>query len=122
MELSAPFVAAYWPYIASVLVGFIIAQLLPRISQLAKDNYEIDIDPLQEGASDDTTQDHPKPSEEEEADHIPYPWFDDRLSEDEMRKASAEFYEKMNHRRTVRQISEEDVPFEVLENIIKTAG
>lgn len=39
-----------------------------------------------------------------------------------MRKASAEFYEKMNHRRTVRQISEEDVPMEVLENIIKTAG
>ena len=122
MELSAPFVAAYWPYIASILAGFIIAQLLPRISQLAKDNYEVDIDSLQDSASDHITQDHPKPSGEAEADHIPYPWFDDRLSEDEMRKASAEFYEKMNHRRTVRQISEEDVPFKVLENIIKTAG
>lgn len=122
MELSAPFLAAYWPYIASVLVGFIIAQFLLRISQPAKDNYKVDVDPLQDSSSDAITQDNPKPSGEAEADHIPYPWFDDRLSEDEMRKASAEFYEKMNHRRTVRQISEEDVPIEVLENIIKTAG
>ena len=35
---------------------------------------------------------------------MPYPWFDDRLSEDGIVKQSAEFFEKMNRRRTVRKI------------------
>jgi len=39
-----------------------------------------------------------------------------------MLRRSAEYYELMNRRRTVRTFSEKRVPREVIENIIKTAG
>ncbi|XP_068698559.1 iodotyrosine deiodinase-like [Montipora foliosa] len=125
MELSAPFLAAYWPYIASIFVGFGITQFITRIIQPKKHSYTVDVDPLQD--NDLATIPHDDPANfntegESKADHIPYPWFDDRLPEDEMKKKSAEFFDKMNRRRTVRKISEEDVPLEVVENIIKTAG
>ncbi|XP_019383163.1 PREDICTED: iodotyrosine deiodinase 1 [Gavialis gangeticus] len=46
----------------------------------------------------------------------------ERYSEDEMIKRSKEFYELLNKRRTVRFISDEPVPKEVIDNVIKTAG
>ena len=125
MELSAPFLAAYWPYITSIFVGFGITQFITRIIQPKKHSYTVDVDPLQDNDLATIPQDDPanfNTEGESEAGHIPYPWFNDRLSEDEMKKKSAEFFEKMNRRRTVRKISEEDIPLEVVENIIKTAG
>ena len=125
MELSAPFLVAYWPYLASILVGFLITQIITRFYQPKKLSYTVDVDPLQD--SDLTAIPSNDPANfsvvgEREPDHMPYPWFGDRLSEDEMKKKSAEFFEKMDRRRTVRKISEEDIPLEVVENIIKTAG
>lgn len=35
---------------------------------------------------------------------------------------SAEFYQRMNQRRSVRQISADPVALEIIENIVKTAG
>ncbi|KAJ7375279.1 hypothetical protein OS493_002026 [Desmophyllum pertusum] len=63
-----------------------------------------------------------RPSGEEDFVHVPYPWFDDRLSEEQMKQRSVEFYEKMNKRRSVRKISDEDIPLEVVENLIRTAA
>ena len=123
MELTAPFLANYWPYIATLLAGIIIAELIRKVFQPAKPSFTVDVDPQHD--SDLTSQADPldfKLAGEGDAAEIPFPWFDDRLSEDEMKKMSAEFYEKMNKRRTVRKISDEDVPLEVIENIIKTAG
>ena len=123
MELSAPFLANYWPYVVSILAGIFIAQLFRRVFQTP--SYTVDVDPLED--TDVAAIPSPDPlgfrtSGEGEAAHIPYPWFDDRLTEEEMKKKSAEFYEKMNKRRTVRKISDEDIPLEVVENIIRTAG
>ena len=45
-----------------------------------------------------------------------------RIPEAEMLKASAEFFENLNRRRTVRDFSDEEVPEEVILNCIKAAG
>ncbi len=125
MELSAPFLTTYWPYIASILAGFVIAQLIRRVFQPQAPGYTVDVDPLQDTDIAAIPPADPlgfRTSGEGDAVHIPYPWFDDRLSEEEMKQKSAEFYEKMNKRRTVRKISDEDIPLEVVQNLIKTAG
>ena len=43
-------------------------------------------------------------------------------SEIEQLKRAAEFYENLNKRRTVREFSDENVPFEIIEKAILTAG
>nr|T2MBC4.1 RecName: Full=Iodotyrosine deiodinase; AltName: Full=Halotyrosine dehalogenase [Hydra vulgaris] len=53
-------------------------------------------------------------------DFIPY--HPSRYSEEEMIKRSNDFYLSMNARRSVRFFSNEDVPDEVIDNIIRTAG
>ncbi|KAM9233467.1 iodotyrosine deiodinase 1 [Dugong dugon] len=57
---------------------------------------------------------------EEKVDHIPF--FHTQYSEKEMVKRSQEFYELLNQRRSVRFISNEQVPMEVIANVIKAAG
>lgn len=42
--------------------------------------------------------------------------------EDMMKKRAKDFYEFMNKRRSVRTYSDRDIPREVIENIVKTAG
>ncbi len=44
------------------------------------------------------------------------------FDESEQIQRSKEFFEFMDHRRTVREYSDKEVPFEVIENIIKTAS
>jgi len=44
------------------------------------------------------------------------------LSEEEMLKNSVDYYNLMDKRRSVREFSDKDVPREIMENIIKTAG
>ncbi|KAI4567517.1 hypothetical protein MJT46_008730 [Ovis ammon polii x Ovis aries] len=57
---------------------------------------------------------------EEEVEHIPF--SHNRYPEKEMVKRSQEFYELLNKRRSVRFISNEQVPMEVIDNVIKAAG
>lgn len=52
--------------------------------------------------------------------HIPLN-FSKIPTEESLRK-SEEFYQLMNKRRTVRHFSKEDIPKEIIDNIIKTAG
>ncbi|XP_004404126.1 PREDICTED: iodotyrosine dehalogenase 1 [Odobenus rosmarus divergens] len=57
---------------------------------------------------------------EENVEHIPLSHT--RYPEKEMVKRSQEFYELLNKRRSVRFISNEQVPMEVIDNVIKAAG
>uniref|UniRef100_A0A287BQ51 Iodotyrosine deiodinase 1 n=2 Tax=Sus scrofa TaxID=9823 RepID=A0A287BQ51_PIG len=57
---------------------------------------------------------------EEEVEHVPFSHT--RYPEKEMVRRSQEFYELLNKRRSVRFISNERVPMEVIDNVIKAAG
>ncbi|KAF6114293.1 iodotyrosine deiodinase [Phyllostomus discolor] len=57
---------------------------------------------------------------EENIEHVPFSHT--QYPEKEMVKRSQEFYELLNKRRSVRFISNEQVPVEVINNVIKTAG
>lgn len=52
--------------------------------------------------------------------HVPF--VAERYSEAEMIKRSRSFYELLNKRRSVRFLSDEPVPREVIDNVIRTAG
>ncbi|XP_077206119.1 iodotyrosine deiodinase 1 [Paroedura picta] len=52
--------------------------------------------------------------------HVPF--MTERYSEEDMVKRSKEFYALLNKRRSVRFISDEPVPREVIDNVIKAAG
>ncbi|KAM3930805.1 iodotyrosine deiodinase 1 isoform 2-T2 [Leptodactylus fuscus] len=58
--------------------------------------------------------------DEENLSHVPF--SPRRYSELEMLRRSKEFYELLNQRRSVRFISDEAVPREVIDNIIRAAG
>ncbi|KAJ0060935.1 hypothetical protein NL108_001807, partial [Boleophthalmus pectinirostris] len=66
---------------------------------------------------DNTDIDH---NEEEDLAHVPY--SPPRYPEEVMVKRSQDFYSVMNQRRSVRFISPEPVPREVIDNVIHTAG
>lgn len=57
---------------------------------------------------------------EENVAHVPF--SGERYSEAEMIKRSQTFYELLNKRRSVRFLSDESVPREVIDNVIRTAG
>ncbi|NXK87460.1 IYD1 deiodinase, partial [Formicarius rufipectus] len=57
---------------------------------------------------------------EENVAHVPF--TAERYSEAEMIKRSQTFYELLNKRRSVRFLSDEPVPREVIDNVIRTAG
>lgn len=52
--------------------------------------------------------------------HIPYEF--ERLSREESIRRSTEFYHSMNKRRSCRFFSGEEVPYEVVKNIVRTGG
>ncbi|XP_053238134.1 iodotyrosine deiodinase 1 [Podarcis raffonei] len=52
--------------------------------------------------------------------HVPF--STERYAEEDMVKRSKAFYQLLNKRRSVRFISDEPVPREVIDNVIKTAG
>ena len=48
MEFSAPFLATYWPYIASILVGVILSHFVKRSFQPQSPGYTVDVDPSED--------------------------------------------------------------------------
>lgn len=58
--------------------------------------------------------------EEEELEHVPY--SPPRYPAEKMLERSRDFYTLLNQRRSVRFISPEPVPQEVIDNVIRTAG
>lgn len=65
---------------------------------------------------------HPYPSAETLAEHPFEPLEFRRLDEPTMVRRSAEFYEDMDRRRSVRMLSDEPVPIELIENAIRAAS
>ena len=139
--LDSPFVVAYWPYLATLLAGFIIAQLLASrkssggkervvssYSQqqqgsvnIAKDTDLSDPEhPLFEANSVPTVEYDQPTAHEEETPHVPFK--SERYSHQDMIERSKRFYEDINKRRTIRYFSDEPVPRAVIENLIRTAG
>ncbi|XP_034847550.1 iodotyrosine deiodinase 1 isoform X1 [Mirounga leonina] len=87
------------------------AEARPWVDEDLKDSS--DLHPVEEDADD--WQDS-----EENVEHIPFSHT--RYPEKEMVKRSQEFYELLNKRRSVRFLSNEQVPIEVIDNVIKAAG
>ncbi len=57
---------------------------------------------------------------DDEFPHIPYKFKEITVEQSIIR--STQFYQQMNRRRSIRFFSDRDVPFEIIENVIKTAG
>ncbi|XP_061602842.1 iodotyrosine deiodinase [Cololabis saira] len=85
----------------------------PWVDQDLQDDSEITT-----GGGDDNDWDDS--NEEEDLAHVPY--SPPRYLEEKMLQRSKDFYTLMNQRRTVRFISPEPVPREVIDNVILTAG
>ena len=120
MELKELFPLLYsslsWQIILAVLV---ILALRLTISYLQYKNTLKDI--AIEEREEDTQEEFIAPHEDDN-DYKPIPYKPDRYNDEEMTKRSAEMYEFMRKRRSCRFFSDEHVPIEVIENIIKTAG
>lgn len=65
---------------------------------------------------------HPYPSPETAAEHPFEPLDFERLDEATMRARSADFHQRMARRRSVRMLSDEPVPLELIETAIATAS
>ncbi|XP_072218806.1 iodotyrosine deiodinase [Leuresthes tenuis] len=89
------------------------ADLRPWVDQDLQD----DTESTREGKDDDEWVDG---NEEEDLAHVPY--LPPRYSEEKMLQRSKDFYTLLNQRRSVRFISPEPVPREVIDNVILTAG
>ena len=70
--------------------------------------------------SDEEDDDDPQSSDEEDTPPILFEYV--RPSEIDSIQRSADFYHRMNQRRSVRSISSDPVPLEVIQNIVKTGG
>lgn len=64
----------------------------------------------------------PYPAPELAAEHPFVPLSFERLPVDEMRRRAGDFHEQLDRRRSVRMLSDEPVPFELIEQAIRTAG
>ena len=134
LSLSAPFLAAHWPTILSCLItGFTLFIATKILKQLGV-NSKVHEKPtlvdktgiLQPGDTEnDDKEDEDNgaagyPPDEEHQEHIPYK--PSRFNEDDMINRSKQFYEFMNQRRSVRFVSSEKFPLDIVKNLIKTAG
>ncbi|TMS12496.1 Iodotyrosine deiodinase 1 [Larimichthys crocea] len=89
------------------------ADFRPWVDQDLQDDTEIT-------AKDDDGNDWVDSNEEEDLPHVPY--FPPRYPEETMLQRSKDMYTLLNQRRSVRFISPEPVPREVIDNVIRTAG
>ncbi|XP_045916759.1 iodotyrosine deiodinase 1 [Micropterus dolomieu] len=87
------------------------AEFRPWVDQDLQDDTEITAD--EDGDWMDS-------NEEEDLQHVPY--SPQRYPEETMLERSKDFYTLLNQRRSVRFISPEPVPREVIDNVIRTAG
>lgn len=132
----APFFVAYWPHICLVAVLMYVggAYLFPRPRDAPPTP-----DPTSNGARRESAKykdkgEHPLAEFQEEktdgsiapplhsSDTPKIPYKPQRFSETEMIAKSREYYETLNKRRSVRFFSDEPVPMEVIENIVRAAG
>ncbi|XP_061900687.1 iodotyrosine deiodinase isoform X2 [Entelurus aequoreus] len=85
----------------------------PWVDQDLQDDSEVPTHEDEEGEWVDSTDD-------DDLQHVPY--SPERHPEERMLQRSQDFYALMNQRRSVRFISPEPVPQEVIDNVVRTAG
>ncbi|XP_061560788.1 iodotyrosine deiodinase [Phycodurus eques] len=118
-------VSVLTPVLALVLcmvMGFLAVRR--RLTKTATETKPWVDDDLQDNSEAQTRDDEEGEWEDlnkqEEVAHVPY--SPQRHPEDQMLHRSQQFYALMNQRRSVRFISPQPVPQEVIENVIRTAG
>lgn len=124
---SAPLLTAYWPYICLAVVSvLVVAYFLPgrapknsprspRISSRDKGEH-----PLAEFEDEKLDPSQAPSLHSADTPHMPYKM--ERRSDEEMIRNSRQYYETLNKRRSIRFFSDEHVPVEVIENVIRAAG
>lgn len=140
MENYAPFLAKHWQTIglvgATLATGALVGQLIWSDVKVKKSQNEERLDssnkkvteakrrelPDEDSAEDDN-QDYEEDAPGADEDNAMQVVFQySRPSEEQSILMSEAFYNKMSARRSVRTISSDPVPLQVIENIIKTAG
>ena len=125
---EAPFFAAYWPHICILTLVIAIALWLGARRKETPSNKRIVAKETEEHPLSEFKEDVPDIDEKgstgtlhsPETPHVPYKF--EELSEAEMLEKSENFYQRLNKRRSIRQISSRPVPVNIIKNIIKTAG
>lgn len=134
-----PFFSQNWPYIVTAIACYLGFRVLFRYTVIRKfgDDRNDDESLSQKGKEYRTPDQVAEVKEEDEwnEDHDPLgiasalpadlqhkPFVFKRYDTQEMIQRSKEFYKLMNERRTLRFFSSDPVPYEVIENVIKTAG
>lgn len=134
MDEYIPFILNNWKTLgifgASVALGAVIDRSrnisLPGIKQAENGLQKgpaLSVQKRKESADDseaETNEEHSEELSEVNHQHVVYEYT--RPSEAESIHRSLDFYMRMNKRRSVRQISSDPVPLEVIRNIVKTAG
>ena len=137
MSLIISLLTSYWSsFLIGAMIFVIFSKLRARSASQAAEVAETQNQTLsqnqtqnkiRERADNDDTDDDEE--ENDKNDYVPpkthvdfIPFVGKNFDEEEMIARSKSFYEEMNQRRTLRFYSSKQVPVEVMENIIKTAG
>ncbi|XP_048210238.1 iodotyrosine deiodinase 1 isoform X2 [Perognathus longimembris pacificus] len=128
LQHQAPAMSLLTPVLVAVVCILIVWIYKAADGRLERKKEEAPTPPWVDEDLGDTTAPHNVeedadewPEEEEESVEL-IPYRHTRYPEEEMATRSREFYELLRQRRSVRCISEEQVPMEVIENAIKAAG
>lgn len=132
MEAYLPFLVRHWRTLAAVGLSLATGVILEKLKNTAttspspgKSKQSSKSIPVRKEAADDDQEEDQEDQQDSSTDHdvlprIPYEYA--RPSTSDSIRRSAEFYQRMNQRRSVRSISSDPVPLEIIQNIIKAGG
>lgn len=132
MEAYLPFLVRHWRTLAAVGLSLATGVILEKLKNTAttspsleKSKQSSKLIPVRKEAADDDQEEDQEDQQDSSSDHdilprIPYQYA--RPSAADSIRRSAEFYQRMNQRRSVRSISSDPVPLEIIQNIIKAGG
>ncbi|XP_020662780.3 iodotyrosine deiodinase 1 [Pogona vitticeps] len=126
--MASAFLTPVFMAIICVLIGIIVKGSRERTKKVqSKMNKKTESRPWVDEDLKDSTELHVEEEDggewqgiDNDIAHVPF--STERYSEEDMVKRSKDFYELLNKRRSVRFISNNPVPREVIDNVIRTAG
>ncbi|XP_030758774.1 iodotyrosine deiodinase 1 isoform X2 [Sitophilus oryzae] len=124
------FFQLYWQYFAAGLVIWVIIRIGYAIFNGKNRANKLAEKDIMEKSREEKIDSNDSESEEHNDDILPalpkdlnhIPLLFSKLGEEESLNRAEEFYKLMNRRRTVRHFTRQNVPKEIIYNIIKTAG
>lgn len=130
MKNCLPLLVNIWRVVGLISVtlatGIVIGKFSQSDEKKRSNNLSIQNDKVKsinESADDNQVDEGEEDDQFPDDDDFPRIVFEHtRLSQEDSIQRSMEFYHRMNQRRSVRHISADPVPLQVIENIIKTAG